>query len=102
MKTIKHTPALNAPCYSNPEGVTHSFENDSNGKMISVIRTYSTRGAKLAMAAPDLLSALKAIIARIDGVYDDPDLMNFGGLSDKDSDIKYIASVAIAKAGGKL
>lgn len=60
--TKPHKPALNAPCYSNPEGMTHSFENDVNGKMINVLRTYSLDRAKMAQYAPELLEALSEIL----------------------------------------
>ena len=45
------------------------------------------------------LSALKAIVARIDGVYDDPFLVAFGPLSvNRIQDIKEIAHRAIEQA----
>jgi hypothetical protein len=46
----------------------------------------------------DLLAALRAIIARVDGVFDDPALMAYGPLAGKDSDVLTIARAAIAKA----
>lgn len=55
--------------------------------------------ARLIASAPELLSALKAIKARINGVWDDPDLMAFGPLSaNGDDDILELTTAAIAKA----
>lgn len=46
-----------------------------------------------------MLSALRAIIARVDGVFDDPDLMAVGPLlPDSDEDVVYIAKKAIKQA----
>lgn len=102
MKTQKHKPALNAPCYSNPEGMTHSFETDVNGKMINVLRTYSTKRAKMAQAAPELLEALEAIRARINGEYDNPSLVSIGSLRyNTDDDVLRIATQAISRATGE-
>ncbi len=56
----------------------------------------------LIAAAPDLLAALEAIAARVDGVFDDPALMAFGPLSiDTEADCLAIARAAIAKARGE-
>jgi hypothetical protein len=53
-------------------------------------------------AAPDLLAALRAIQARIQGVWDDPDLVNFGGLmEDTKADVLDMAQAAIARATGE-
>lgn len=58
--------------------------------------------ARLIAAAPDLLAALEAIAARVDGVFDDPALMAFGPLSiDTGADCSAIARAAIAKAKGE-
>ena len=46
----------------------------------------------------DLVAALKAIVARINGVWDDPDLVALGPLSTESADIEQIAKLAIAKA----
>ncbi len=54
---------------------------------------------RLLAAAPELLAALKAIVARIEGVWDDPDLMAYGPLDiNSDRDVMAIAQQAIAKA----
>ena len=45
----------------------------------------------------DLVAALKAIVARINGVWDDPDLMAFGPLLTESADVEQIAKLAIAK-----
>ena len=37
----------------------------------------------------------RAIIARLDGVFDDPDLLSFGALCDTDSDIRRFCAEAI-------
>ena len=59
----------------------------------------ATANARLIAAAPELLDALQAIAARINGVWDDPALMAFGPLSlDSDEDILKLANTAIAKA----
>lgn len=100
MTQSKHTPGLNAPCYSNPEGVTHKFEKDVNGKMLAVMRTYSMKAARTATAAPELLEALEAILARLNGEYDHPSLVKFGPLDiNGDADVTALAEAAIAKAG---
>lgn len=55
--------------------------------------------AALIAAAPDLLAALEAIVARFHGVYDQPALVAFGNLSTNPaSDMELIAAAAIAKA----
>jgi hypothetical protein len=41
------------------------------------------------------LKSLNAIVARIDGYYDNPDLKEFGPLGFKDDDIKAIAKKAL-------
>ncbi|TSA08039.1 MAG: hypothetical protein D4R73_09285 [Deltaproteobacteria bacterium] len=53
--------------------------------------------AILFSAAPGLVSALRAIVARISGVWDDPDLMAFGPLSATDYDVEEIAKLALTK-----
>ena len=54
---------------------------------------------RVSTAAPELLSALREIQARIQGVWDDPDLKNFGPLMEStSSDVIDIARAAIAKA----
>lgn len=56
----------------------------------------------LISAAPAMLDALKAIVARIDGAFDEPNLVELGPLcSDPDEDIRYIANRAISMAEGK-
>ena len=57
--------------------------------------------ARLIAAAPNMLAALRAIVARINGVWDDPDLMLFGPLSTNAlADVEWIAKETIAKARG--
>ncbi len=54
-------------------------------------------------AAPDMLAALKAIIARINGEWDNPELQAIGPLMANESiDIEFLARQAIAKAKGEL
>lgn len=55
----------------------------------------------LIMAAPELLEALEAIQARINGDFDNPSLLKFGTLDKLDGDCGSIASAAIAKAWGQ-
>lgn len=57
--------------------------------------------ARLIASAPELLEALKAIKARMNGVFDDPSLMKYGALSNTSVDVNRIAEEAIAKASGK-
>ena len=57
----------------------------------------------LIAATPDLLAALEAIKARINGVYDCPALVAFGPLHhDTQWDCLRIAEEAIAKAKGEI
>ena len=110
----KHTPG---PWKLNTDGDTGMNDSgcilDSIGHVI-VTEIYGTfkngrttgeaeANARLIAAATDLLAALRAIVARINGVWDDPDLLAFGELlPDTEADIEAIASQAIAKArGGK-
>lgn len=51
-------------------------------------------------AAPDLLAALEAIVARERGEFDNPHLLAHGPLSSKTEDILAIARAAIAQAKG--
>jgi len=58
--------------------------------------------AEAIAAIPDLLTALRAIVARVDGVWVDPSLVAFGPLSTNTaSDCAAIARTALAKAGVK-
>lgn len=92
-----HIPAQNAPCYSNPDGVTHSFEKDINGRMICVMRTYSIKAARIAKSAPELLAALELLLQyQIDSLLDDDCSMD---QIDDMEDVK-IARTAIKKAKG--
>lgn len=51
--------------------------------------------------AAELLAALKAIVARIQGEWDSPELMAVGPLGATDDDILHIAQTAIAKVGNR-
>jgi hypothetical protein len=52
--------------------------------------------ARLIAAAPTMLAALRAINARIDGVWDDPCLVSFGPMSpDALADIRLIANAGL-------
>jgi len=58
--------------------------------------------AALIAAAPDLLEALTAIVARFEGKFDDPALMKHGPLkTNTATDMWAIAKLAIAKAEGR-
>ena len=55
--------------------------------------------ARLIAAAPEMLKCLQAIVARIQGVYDDPALLKWGGLHhNSDQDILKHAKKLITKA----
>ena len=55
--------------------------------------------AQLFRSAPELLSALNAIVARIQGEWDQPDLIAYGPLhTSSEHDCERIARAAIAKA----
>lgn len=58
--------------------------------------------AILFAAAPELLDALKAILARLNGEWDNPALTKIGPLSTEGADIEFIARAAIVKAKGEL
>jgi hypothetical protein len=54
--------------------------------------------ARLMAAAPDMLDALQAITARIQGEWDHPALLAYGALGIINEDVLAIAGTAIAKA----
>ena len=56
--------------------------------------------AHLIAAAPEMLEALEAITARINGEYDNPTLIRMGDLTNVQDDIETYAKRAIAKAKG--
>lgn len=60
----------------------------------------ATANARLIASAPELLSALNAIVARIQGDWDHPDLVRYGPLQLASHDCLEIARAAIAKAEG--
>lgn len=99
MKTPQHTPG---PWIVRGGNVIESLSS------INVAKAWMTDGeeecanAHLIAAAPELLSALEAIEARINGVYDCPALVAFGPLHhDTQWDCLRIAEEAIAKAKGE-
>lgn len=51
--------------------------------------------------APELLAALEAIVARVDGVYDHPGVKALGPLMAPSTDVHAIATKAIRKAEGR-
>lgn len=58
--------------------------------------------ARLIAAAPDLLQALEAILARVNGEWDNPSLVKYGALcQNQDDDITGMVKEAIAKAKGE-
>ena len=58
--------------------------------------------ARLIAAAPEMLKCLQAIVARIQGVYDDPALIEWGGLHhNSDQDILKHSKKLITKATGE-
>lgn len=58
--------------------------------------------SRLIAAAPELLAALIAIRARVNGVFDKPELVAFGPLHPNAAlDCEAIAAIAIAKAEGR-
>lgn len=65
----------------------------------TIATVYHRDDARLIADAPEMRTALEAIIARIDGDYDHPSLKKFGPLKDLMlNDIYDIAIAAIAKA----
>ena len=92
--TTQHTPG---PWVVDPDTATATVRSASG---TSVARCYrGDEDARLIAAAPELLAALRAIQARIKGVWDDSDLVKFGELMvDSNEDILDIAEAAIAKA----
>ena len=77
--------------------VCQVFKSNSNPSLNEI----ATADAQLIAAAPEMLKCLQAIVARIHGVYDDPALIEWGGLHhDSDQDILIHAEELIAKAIG--
>ena len=73
---------------------------EDTGKTIAVV--YDNQNSDILAAAPDMYEALKAIVARIDGDFDNPELMKRGPLSFYGmNDIVRFANEALAKAEGK-
>ena len=65
------------------------------------LRDEQIANARLIAAAPEMLAALQAITARVNGVWDDPALLSFGDLSENTiKDTMRIARTAIAKVTG--
>ena len=91
--------------HSKKKCVYTTITRPGGDELVNIVARIPNWGdAYLIAAAPDLLAALRAIVARINGVWDDLDLMSFGELlpdteADID-DIEIIASQAIAKAKG--
>jgi hypothetical protein len=76
--------------------------SDEEQAYLDSIHRENAANARLIAAAPELLAALQAIKARINGAWDDPALMAFGSLSaNGDADILEIATAAIAAATGE-
>ena len=97
---MKHTP-----------GPWRAWDDDGTGTLPCVLAKQVTvagnfyvaqcsvfADALLIAAAPNMLSALRAIAARVNGVWDDPDLIAFGPLSGCDDDCLSIANEALEKA----
>lgn len=58
--------------------------------------------SRLIAAAPDLLATLKAVIARMDGEFDNPELLAWGPLlASRDAQVYQHIAAAIVKAEGK-
>lgn len=70
--------------------------NDNETALDAVLRE-SKAANKLRDAAPDLLAALKAIRARIHGDFDSPELLAFGPLKDRESDLLWIVNETLRK-----
>ena len=66
-----------------------------------IIPTERDANARLIAAAPDMLEALTAAKARINGEWDNPSLVKFGPLGTETDDVLTILSTAIVKAEGK-
>lgn len=65
-------------------------------KRISKSHQETRANARLIAAAPTMESALLAIVARIEGRYDDPSLAAYGPLTNTTNDIREIAKSALA------
>jgi hypothetical protein len=96
---LEHTPA---PWAVASNGASVKIV-DGEGKAVAMITPRRGRwNGDLIAAAPKLLSALEAIEARINGVYDCPALVAIGPLHhDTQWDCLRIAEEAIAKAKGE-
>lgn len=67
-----------------------------------IARCPKEHNARLIAAAPYMLNALKALLARRNGVWDDPALLTFGPLTHNvDVDCNYIILAGIKKATGE-
>ena len=119
MSELKHTPGPWTPDGGRKNGQVVFVEEPDGGKRCFVgrftesgmwktvakvngqLKSESVANARLIAAAPDLLEALNAIFARINGEWDNPALVSFGELSiNSDFDILRIANHAIRKAEG--
>ena len=99
----KHTPGPWTAFYS--ENARQWYIDVASGGQFAIRQTAAVTtpaemqgNARLIAAAPNMLSALRAIAARVNGVWDDPDLIAFGPLSGCDDDCLSIANKALEKA----
>lgn len=99
MSETKHTPG---PWSLNEEGDPQAPSGELICMMTDGVNGEGEANARLIVAAPDLLAAFKAIVARHDGIFDAAELAAFGPLTTKAEDIVRIAQTAIAKAEGRV
>lgn len=93
----QHTPTLEC---GDPDGDVYPV--NQNGLRVAEAFSMEMQEAivRAVNAHEELLNALKAIEARINGVFDDQHLLAYGALGTTTDDILNIAEQAIAKAEG--
>lgn len=93
-----HTPGPWIP--SAYEGGWDCVRDATNQGIVCKLSENNPANMYLIAAAPDLLAALEAIVAREQGEFDNPHLLAHGPLSSKSEDILAIARAIIAQAKG--
>lgn len=78
-----------------------SINEDNYVGEVDVEDAQGEANARLIAAAPDLLDALEAIRARLDGEYDHPALVKYGALAGTMDDVRQLVRDAIDKVRGR-